>query len=55
MCEEKLKQLDNPFIDNGQKQTVVDMKGMSANILDYRLSDYNSTHAPNRLFSQIPL
>lgn len=27
MCEEKLKHLDNPFIDNGQKQTVVDMKG----------------------------
>lgn len=27
MCEDKPKQLDNPFIDNGQKQTVVDMKG----------------------------
>lgn len=27
MCEEKLKQSDNPFVDNGQRQNVVDMKG----------------------------
>lgn len=27
MVEEKFKHLDNPFIDNGQKQTMVDMKG----------------------------
>lgn len=28
MCEGKLgKHIDNPFIENGQKQTVVDMKG----------------------------
>lgn len=26
-CEGKIKHLDNPFIDNSQKQTVVDMKG----------------------------
>ncbi|XP_065166084.1 sodium channel protein para isoform X6 [Atheta coriaria] len=26
MVEEKFKHLDNPFIDNGQKQTMVDMK-----------------------------
>lgn len=26
LCEGKLKHLDNPFIDNGQKQTFVDMK-----------------------------
>lgn len=28
MCEGKPgKHIDNPFIENGQKQTVVDMKG----------------------------
>lgn len=27
LCESKLKHLDNPFIDSGQKQTIVDMKG----------------------------
>lgn len=29
LCEGKLKHLDNPFIDNSQRQTVVDMKGNS--------------------------
>lgn len=27
LCESKLKQIDNPFIDTTQRQTMVDMKG----------------------------
>jgi hypothetical protein len=26
-CESKVNKLDNPFIDNNQRQTVVDMRG----------------------------
>jgi voltage-gated sodium channel type II alpha len=31
LCESKLKQLDSSFIDNNQRHTVVDMKGIKSN------------------------
>lgn len=43
MCELKLgKHLDNPFIENGQKQTVVDMKGIYNIFLRYIYERYDN-------------